>query len=626
MSQFNSPKSAETIQQKLARLKAGIPVISESNKLLTEVKEEVISTPIIPPAITPAQLKLQQLLAARNAAIAPVVSASITGNIAAMKSLMANISPTTPATNNAVETTLNTLANNAGDEAQGIDKSGNIITYNTEQLRFIQTASRGDSCILIGAAGTGKTTCMRGAVAAMISSNIIPANCAMEDHKHLPPKAAGVILVSFTRRAVSNLRKAMSDELKPNCLTIHAALEYEPQYFEVQDPETGDWKETMRFAPTRTRVRPLPASIKVCIIDEASMVSVELFEELKNALSADCVFIFLGDIQQLPPVFGAAILGYKMLELPTVELTEVYRQALESPIIRLAHRILSGKTLGAEEYASWHVPNQLTIHPWKKKLSADIATITLAKFLTTSYDNNLYDPMEDMILIPFNKSCGTIELNKHIANHIARTKGTETYEIIAGFNRMYLSVGDKVLYEKEDGIVVDIAANNSYHGILPQAAHKYLDYWGFINATGAADQVTTGAENELDMLLASAVSTDDEDRVRKGSHVVTVKLADSNREVKIDTAAGLNSLLLSYALTVHKSQGSEFRKVFFLLHQSHATMVYRELMYTAVTRAKEELYIICEPESFTKGITSQRIQGDTLAEKAEYFKGKMEGN
>jgi ATP-dependent exoDNAse (exonuclease V) alpha subunit len=56
---------------------------------------------------------------------------------------------------------------------------------------------------------------------------------------------------------------------------------------------------------------------------------------------------------------------------------------------------------------------------------------------------------------------------------------------------------------------------------------------------------------------------------------------------------------------------------------SHATMLQRELLYTAVTRAREELYIICEPETFVNGIKSQRVKGDTLAEKAEFFKGKL---
>jgi ATP-dependent exoDNAse (exonuclease V) alpha subunit len=53
-------------------------------------------------------------------------------------------------------------------------------------------------------------------------------------------------------------------------------------------------------------------------------------------------------------------------------------------------------------------------------------------------------------------------------------------------------------------------------------------------------------------------------------------------------------------------------------------MVQRELLYTAVTRAREELYIICEPESFVKGILSQRVKGDTLEEKAQYFMGKLD--
>ena len=624
MSQPNIP---ETIQQKLARLKAAAtgvqaPTVAVVPTVAPTVTTPTSSTPSTSISLTPtpAQQKLAALLAARNAV-------NNTPTTTALKSMVAAISGTIPTTvdntNTSVTTELNNLTNNITDNNVGYDKYGKAITYNEQQLKFIQTAANGESCILIGAAGTGKTTCMRGAIAEMMDKCIIPPVCDMEDHKSLRGKIPGVILVSFTRRAVSNLRKAMSDELKGNCLTIHAALEYEPQYFEVTDPETGDTKQTMRFEPTRHAYRMLPSGIKVCVIDEASMVSVELFEELKAALPSDCVFIFLGDIQQLPPVFGSAILGYKMLELTTVELTEVYRQALESPIIRLAHRILSGKAIKLEEFDSWKTAGQLTLHPWKKKLAADTATITLAKFLTTAYDNGLYDPMEDMVLIPFNKSCGTIEINKHIANHIARKHKRVTHEIIAGFNRLYLSEGDKVLYEKEDAVIIKIETNNTYHGVLPQQASTELDYWGFLNAT-STEHVSDAVENELDLMLSMAVSTDDEDRVRKGSHVVTVKLLDSEREIQVDTASGLNGLLLSFALTVHKSQGSEFRKVFFLLHQSHATMVYRELMYTAVTRAREELYVICEPESFIKGIESQRIKGNTLAEKAEFFKGKLD--
>ena len=135
----------------------------------------------------------------------------------------------------------------------------------------------------------------------------------------------------------------------------------------------------------------------------------------------------------------------------------------------------------------------------------------------------------------------------------------------------------------------------------------------------------TITDDAMDFLLAQTAAAEDKsERVKKASHRITVLLRDSEQEVTIDSAGDINNLLLGYCLTVHKSQGSEWRKVFFVIHQSHATMVQRELLYTAVTRAREELYVICEPETFTKGILSQRVKGNTLAEKAEYFKGRLE--
>ena len=122
----------------------------------------------------------------------------------------------------------------------------------------------------------------------------------------------------------------------------------------------------------------------------------------------------------------------------------------------------------------------------------------------------------------------------------------------------------------------------------------------------------------------ASYSSEDEERVKAASHKITVRLDDSEEEVILDTAGAINSLLLSYTLTIHKSQGSEWDRVFLVLHQSHATMIQRELLYTAVTRAAKELYIICEPTSFVNGVKSQKIKGNTLAEKAEVFKGKLE--
>lgn len=507
---------------------------------------------------------------------------------------------------------------------------GELITYNKEQQEFIDIAASGKSCVLIGAAGTGKTTCSQGAIKKLTTGDNIPPLQA-EGHQHLVSGTPGILIISYTRRAVNNIRKVQTEDMKQNCITAHKLLEYAPEYFTVIDPETNEEKNTMRFVPTRNSSNPLPSSIKTIIVEEASMLAgvpentneerEELYNQIVQALSHEVQWIFIGDIQQLPPVFGPAILGFKMNELPVVELTQVYRQALESPIIRLAHRILSGNPIPPEEFPEWKEENKLTLHPWKKKLSSEYALMTLAAFFTNAIDNGAYDPMEDMILIPFNKACGTIEINKNIANHLAKQREATVYEVIAGFNKHYFAEGDKILHDREDGEIVEIYSNPAYSGSRPQKASKNLDYWG--HNKNAVEERKEFEDDDIDIdFLLDQVATSDE-RVNQASHKIVVRLSDSGKEVELCTASEINSLLHSYALTVHKSQGSEWRKVFFCLHQSHATMLQRELMYTAVTRAREELYVICEPESFTKGITSQRIKGNTLAEKAEFFKGKQ---
>jgi len=504
---------------------------------------------------------------------------------------------------------------------------GEAITYNSQQAEFISLISSGESCVLIGAAGTGKTTCSQGGIAALIATGKVQP-LAIEGHKHLLQGGPGIIIISYTRRAVNNIRKVQSTDMQGNCITSHKLLEYQPEYYEISDPETGETKKTMRFEPTRHASNPLPASIGTIIVEEASMLSVELTSEIVAALQHEMQWVFIGDIQQLPPVFGSAILGFKMIELPVVELIQVYRQALESPIIRLAHRILSGKPIPGKEYPEWKEEGKLTIHPWKKKLHADHAALTLAAFFKAAIDSGVYDTEEDMILIPYNKACGTIEINNHIANHLARKRGVMTYEVVAGFNKCYFSTGDKILYDREDAEIIDIQTNPSYSGGKFQPASKNLDYWGhnpkIAEESGQNSYNDYSADADVDFLLDQVAASDE--RVTQASHKLVIRLVDSAAEVTVNKASEVNSLLHAYALTVHKSQGSEWRKVFFCLHQSHATMLQRELLYTGVTRAREELYVICEPESFTKGIVSQRIKGDTLAEKAEFFKGKVLAN
>jgi hypothetical protein len=498
------------------------------------------------------------------------------------------------------------------------DKYGRYITLNGLQSKFIKLGTSGQSCVLIGAAGTGKTTCQGSLVTELIqsgSAGILQAG----SHKHLHSETPGIVVCAFTRRAVANIRRNMPAGMQDNCITIHKLLEYQPVYYEVTGVN-GESKTTMKFEPTRNSTNPLPSSIHTIIFEETSMLGTDLYQEVINACPHQPQLIFLGDIQQLPPVFGPAILGFKLLELPVVELTEVYRQALESPIISLAHRILSGNPLQEKEFKDWKFPGKLTIHPWKKKIDAMAALNTAAQFFIAAENAGAYDPEEDMILIPFNKAFGTDELNKMIANHLAKKAGSEVHQIIAGFNRVYMRVGEKVLYDKEDAIITKIEKSPSYHGVPYLPASTTLDYWGYDSVHHTS---TDTSDDNVDFLLGAVAAADSEERVKKCSHQITLLMKDSEYEVTIDTAGDVNSLLYGYSLTVHKAQGSEWRKVFFVCHQSHATMLQRELLYTAVTRAREELYIICEAETFVNGIKSQRVKGDTLAEKAEFFKGKI---
>lgn len=506
------------------------------------------------------------------------------------------------------------------------------IEHNKEQQAFINMAVSGANCVLIGAAGTGKTTSLKGAVNSILNTRAIPM---LTDHKHryLTIGSPGIVLCSYTRRSVVNIKKAIP-ELSHNCITIHKLLQFEPMFYEIEDDD-GNTRQTMRFVPGRNASNPLDSAIKIIVIDESGTVPLDLYELLIDALPdpSQVQFIYLGDLEQNPPVFGAAVLGFKGLEHrdTTIQLTQVYRQALESPIIRLAHRILSGKGIEEKEYPEWQVPNQLSIRAWKKKISSTEAMLTMAYFFSKAFENRLYDPEKDCILMTQNVNFGTNELNKHVANMYARAQGRETYEIISGFLKHYFSVGDTVMYEKEDAEIVRIEPNPKYHGKTPQMHSQSLDYFGH-NSTPAEIQ-HLDLEEHFDAMMESAVYDDIEDRKEVASHKIFVRFKNvegqidsetgEEKLIMLDSAAEINNLALGYAMTVHKAQGSEWRKVFIVIHHSNAAMLSRELLYTAVTRAREDLTILCESESLVRGVEIQKIKGNTLEDKLNHFARKL---
>ena len=156
-----------------------------------------------------------------------------------------------------------------------------------------------------------------------------------------------------------------------------------------------------------------------------------------------------------------------------------------------------------------------------------------------------------------------------------------------------------------------------------------LDRWGYDLKTDSDSEngFESGDDFDLanvDAILAAHTSSSEEEakeRKAEASHVITVRMCATGEEISLSKSAEINNLFLGYVLTVHKSQGSEWRKVYRLFHQSHHTMIARELL-TQLLLAREDLYIICEPDTFEKGILRQRVPGNTIAEKAIHFKEK----
>lgn len=541
-------------------------------------------------------------------------------------------------------------------EKKDLGVARDIILNKKQQEAHDRVIINGESICLIGSAGTGKTTSMRKITRSLIDSGRLPK--LTTGTKYLAVGAYGAIIVSFTRKAVNNIRHAVVEELKGNTLTVHKALEFAPEFFEIEDPANpGNYKKTMRFVPMRNKHRPLPPEIIFVAHEETSMEAVDLYNLLREAMPHAHQEMLLGDIQQLPPVFGSAVLGFKMLELPVVELTEIYRQAAESPIISLAWKLLEGNphdfSSRAETHKiySEHVKKEVTritvpaleklsrtvgnstvkFQPWQKSLSADNGLITCVKQFCQWIEQGYYNPDDDIILCPYNKAFGTIEINKGIQQFLGRRRNAIVHETVAGFNKHYLAVGDRVLYDKEDAFITSITRNGQYLGKSPSTASEHLDRWGtYQEDISNAEKANAHAvememsDKDLELLMSSAAGSS-EDRVNSASHIITIRYAFSDEEEVIESAADVNNLLGGNAITFHKSQGSEWKRCFIVLHNSHAVMCSRELLYTGVTRAREFLHIICEPTTFERGVKSQRIKGNTLAEKAEVFKGKNDG-
>ncbi len=293
----------------------------------------------------------------------------------------------------------------------------------------------------------------------------------------------------------------------------------------------------------------------VLIIDEMSMVDTLLFESLLRALKFNCNLIMVGDSDQLPSV-GAGNLLKDIIEsriVPTVELKEIFRQSESSKIVVNAHKIVHGEMIDFTEKNDDFFFMQRFDYESLQSLVVEL----VKKRLPDAYG---VDSLENIqVLSPTRKGpTGIIELNKRIQAEL-NPPSKEKSEI----KSLYYTfrVGDKVM----------------------QTKNNYDITWSKYNDDGEETEKGSGVFNgDIGKIIS----------LNKVLGVATIDF--DGRVCKYNTDL-LDNIELAYAITVHKSQGSEFDIVILTVFSGYDKLYYRNLLYTAVTRAKKMLIIVGLP-------------------------------
>ena len=337
-----------------------------------------------------------------------------------------------------------------------------------------------------------------------------------------------VMLAAPTGRAAQRMTEVTGVEAK----TIHRLLEVE-------------WDKNDR--PRFTKNERNPLNCDAMILDEMSMVDITLFESLLRALPLGCRLIMVGDSDQLPSVGAGNVLGdlIESGKIPAVRLTEIFRQSMQSLIITNAHRIVHGEM---PEIRRTDNDFFFMCESDKTKIAEKIVALYTQR-LPSAYK---YDPLSDIqVLCPGRKGeLGVTELNKKLQQVVnPPEKGKDEIR-----TPLYvLRKGDKVMQTK-----------NNYD--LPWLRDDGTEGAGIYNGD-------IGVIESIDK--PSGIS-----EIRFDDKVVTYN------------SDNLLNVELAYAATVHKSQGSEFRAVIMPMYYGAPQLYYRNLLYTAVTRAKEKIILV----------------------------------
>ncbi|MDP4179508.1 MAG: ATP-dependent RecD-like DNA helicase [Bacillota bacterium] len=350
--------------------------------------------------------------------------------------------------------------------------------------------------------------------------------------KLLIKEGLDVALTAPTGRAAKRMTEATGFEAK----TIHRLLEI---------GYSGD-NEEMLFSKTEAN----PIESDAIIVDEMSMVDILLMNSLLKAIAQGTRLILVGDIDQLPSVGAGRVLKDIISSnmINTVKLTDVFRQAEESMIVVNAHRINKGNMpyLNVKDKDFFFMPRQRG-----EDIVSTIAELCY-KRLPASYG---YDPMKQIqVLTPTKKGItGVLSMNKELQKYLNpadRGRSEKT------FRDFIFREGDRVM----------------------QIKNNYSLRW---EKTGLIRSEGQGVFNG-DTGIIQSIDIEE--------HYMTV-IFDDEKIVEYDFSI-LDELELAYAVTIHKSQGSEFPAVIIPLFSGPNILLTRNLLYTAITRAKDIVILV----------------------------------
>ncbi len=389
------------------------------------------------------------------------------------------------------------------------------------QLLFIKKSIENGVSILTGGPGTGKTTTINGIIQFFGAKNL------------------KISLAAPTGRAAKRMSEATGYEAK----TIHRLLEVNGV---VNDKDASSHGEFLRNEEN-------PLETDVVIVDEMSMVDISLFNSLLKAIPLNCRLVMVGDIDQLPSVGPGNVLHDIIAseKFSTVKLEKIFRQAMESDIVKNAHKVNNGEKIKLDNKSSdfFFIEESDAMH-----ITARIWRL-LSQKLPKYVDAKTSDIQ---VITPMKKgNLGTYKLNEDLQRALnPKAINKKEYELPNG---KILREHDKVMQNKND-YKLDWIIKGMYD--IPIETGK-----GVFNGD-------IGEVIEIDKL----------------NKKVEV-LYDENRYVKYEFT-DLDEIELAYAITIHKSQGSEYPAVVIPILDVPRLLSNRNLLYTAITRAKKCVVIV----------------------------------